>query len=122
MAATPFKVSLAFTDERKVPVATYSLSASDVANAFATNDGDGLTFIDLPKEYPNGNPIQGNVILDDAFLSAAGVDTTRLELWAGGFPTQHILRDAALASAANVKRVPPIQFRPGRRIAFKQLA
>lgn len=122
MAATPFKLAPAFADAQGRPVATYSMSCSDVANAFATNDGDGLTFIDLPREYPDGSPIQGGVFLDDAFLSAAGVDTTRLELWAGGFPTTHVLRGAALASAANVKRVPRIGFKPGKRIAFKQLA
>lgn len=122
MAATPFKLTASFEDERGAPVATYSLSASDVAAAFATNDGDGLTFVDLPREYPNGQPIMGAVVLADLFASADGVDTKRLELWAGGFPTQHVFRDAALASAANVKRVPKVQFRPGRRVALKQLA
>lgn len=121
MAATPFKATASFVDARGLPVATYALSASDVANAFLTNDGDGLAFIDLPREYPDGTPVQA-VFLEDLFLSAAGVDTTQLEIWAGGFPTAHRLRDSQLASAANVKRVPRIGFKPGKRIALKQLA
>lgn len=121
MAAAAFKVTASFVDDRDAPVATYALSASDVANAFATNDADGLTFIDLPKEYADGSPIRGGVYLNDLFLSAAGTDTAQLEIWAGGFPTAHRLRNGSTSSAANVKRCPKIGFRPGKRVAFKQL-
>lgn len=115
MAATPFKVSVSIVNAKGLPVATLNQSASDVANAFTTNDADGLTFVDLPND-------QGPLFLGDIFLSAAGVDTTQLELWVNGVASAHRFRDAALASAANVKRVPSVGFNPGRRIAFKQLA
>src|SRR5687767_63911 len=114
MAATPFKASVTVTDARGATVATYALSGSDVANAFLTNDQDGLTFIDLPK--------RGGLFLADIFLSAAGVDTSQLELWGGGMPTLNRYRDAALASAANVKRIAPVPLKAGGRIQLKQLA
>src|SRR5687767_7069820 len=114
MAAAPFKATVSFVDETGLPVATYALSASDVANAFLTNDADGLTFIDLPSRKADGRPL-GAVYMDDAFLSAAVTDTTQLEVWAGGMPTIHRLRNSQLASAANVKRAPRLGFQPGRR-------
>lgn len=114
MAATPYKATATVIDGRGATVATYALSGSDVANAFLTNDADGLTFIDLPR--------RGGMFLGDMFLSAAGVDTTQIELWGGGAPTLNRWRDAALASAANVKRIAPVPLKPGGRIQFKQLA
>lgn len=114
MAATPFKATITIVDARGAAIATYNMSASDVANAFLTNDDDGLTFIDLPN--------RGGMFLGDIFLSADGVDTKRLELWGGGLPTNNKFRDAALASAANVKRIAPVPLKPKGRIQFKQLA
>lgn len=119
--AAAFKGTASFTDGKGEPVATYGLSFSDVLNAFATNDGDGLTFVDLPKEYPNGRPIAGGVYLEDLFLTAAGTDTSQIEVWSGGFPSMHRLKNSAMSSAANVKRTPRIGFKPGKRVAFKQL-
>jgi hypothetical protein len=121
MVAAPFKATVSVVDAKDNPVATYALSCSDVANAFATNDGDGQAYIELPETYPNGAPI-GALYLGDLFLSASGTDTAQMEVWAGGFPTQHRLRNSAMSSATNLKRTPRIGFKPGRKVAFKQLA
>lgn len=115
MAATPYKLEASFVDANGNPVHTANLSASDVANAFVTNDRDGLTFIDLPKDV-------GPVYLGDLFASADGVDTKQLELWVGGTMSRHVFRTAKLASAANVKRVPQVGFKPGARVQFRQIA
>lgn len=117
MAATPFKATIVLTDDEDDPVATYAMSASDVANAFTTNDQDSLAYVTVPGSSDE------TYYIDDIFLSAAGVDTTQLELWANGFASTHRLRDAALASAANVARIPrSIPVAGGTRLAFKQLA
>lgn len=117
MAATPFKATVTIVDEDDNLVGNFAMSASDVANAFLTNDADSLSFIDLPD-------LDGeDLFITDIFLSAAGVDTTQLELWVNGVATPVRFRDAALASAANVARIPrPIPFADGSRIQLKQLA
>jgi hypothetical protein len=119
MAAAPFVVTLNMSKQpgANAPVvASYTLNVSDVANAFAVNAEDGLAFIDLPRG------LGALYFHPSTFASAAGTDTSQMQLFVGGAPTGFRVRNASLASAANVARIAAQGFRPGARLAFKQLA
>lgn len=118
MAATPFKASLTLRPARGGPPRIVSLSASDVADAFMTEDETGLTYVNVPNST-------GGYIIDDFQLSAAGVDTTRLRLVVDGVDTQVTFRDSFLAdtSVAPANRVPRgLGIGAGKQIQLKQLA
>lgn len=116
--AAPFKRLLNFSQApgpQSPVVQTYTLTATDVNNAFETNIEDGLAFIDLPKNL-------GNLYLHpSSFATGAGTDTSQAQFYVNGQPTGTRLNNAAMASAANVARVPTQGFRAGARVALKEL-
>lgn len=118
MAATPFKATVVMRPLAGGAPRFVSMSASDVANAYLTNDDDGLTYVSVPlatKGYE----------LYDIQLSAAGVDTTRLRLVVDGIEQQIVFRDSFLASTSVEPdgRVPRgIAISAGKQIQLKQIA
>lgn len=118
MVATPFKASVVLYPVAGGAPRVVSMSGSDIANAYLTNDDDGLTYLSVPLAT-KGYEIR------DVQLSAAGVDTTRLRLIVDGIEQQITFRDAFLAdtSVPASARVPPgVGVSAGKQIQFKQLA
>lgn len=112
MAATPFKGVLSLTGKSGAPY-TLPFSASDVANAYVTFDDTNTSFAQI------GEP----AMLTDIVLTAAGVDTTRLDLYVAGKASGITFNDA---SVKNTIPVPRIVVRPwiapGAMIQLKQIA
>lgn len=112
MAATPFKGVLEVKDAKGVPIGTYAFSCSDVANAFATFDNSGLTFVRMPKDG----------WITDIVLTAAGVDTTRLDLWADDRQTAYTFNDASVKNTIQRPRISPVPVMGGAVLQLKQIA
>jgi hypothetical protein len=117
MAAAAFKVTMigAVNQPRGEPKA-FSLTVSDVANAYAIYP-DGVT---------NNAILHGtkDVYIVDMILSAAGTDTTQLELFVSGQSTGFKLLNAT-SLATTVGR--PLQMAPyripaGSQVTWKQIA
>lgn len=92
MAATPFKGTLALQKVSDGSPVMLRFSGSDVANAFVTfDDLNALAQLTVPQD-------SGGYRIVDITLSAAGVDTTQLQLRRGTQDTTVILRDSLLAN------------------------
>jgi hypothetical protein len=114
MAATPFKISMiAMLPGGQTKM--FPLTCTDVANAFALfpSGGDEVVL--------NG---QSDVFITDMILSAAGVDTTQLELYVNGMAQGTIILDAT--SIGTIVGRPlqsaPVRIPAGATIKWKQLA
>jgi hypothetical protein len=121
MTATPFKGTLvAHTRRGNVPV-NMRFSASDVANALVTwDDLNAIAQLTIPMA-------SGGYVVDDLNLSAAGVDTTQIQVRKGTADTPSIVRDSLLANATTdaVSRCQGLRGRvlePGATYFLKQLA
>lgn len=92
MAATPFKGTLVCEQVRDGTVVNLRFSGSDVANAFVTfDDLNGIAQLTVPAG-------SGGYRVRDLTLSAAGVDTTQLQVRKQTTDTPVILRDTLLAN------------------------
>jgi hypothetical protein len=112
MAATPYTGIVTFKGKSG---ANYVLpiSGSDVALAFVTFSKSNQTFWNPPEL----------VWLTDIALSASGVDTTRLELWANGADINVSFLDGMILKSIPLPRLTttyPIA--PGTMVQFKQQA
>jgi len=115
MAATPYTGQLIFVAadgyRYNVPV-----TASDVAAGFWLPPS-GASDIQLPAGH-------GAVTLKDVILSAAGVDTTKAQIFVNEKTTgEEVLGSANIGSVYNRQYMSsPITFAAGSRIRFKQVA
>lgn len=92
MAATPFKATLVCHAVSDGSPRTKRMSFSDVANAFGTFDDIGaIAPLTIPVED------QGWVV-DDLTVSAAGVDTSQIQLVKGAAAQEIFLRGSLLAN------------------------
>lgn len=92
MAATPFKGSLVCEEVKTGNVVNLRFSASDVANAFVTwDDLNSIAQLTVPLG-------SGGYRIRDITLSAAGVDTTQLQVRKQTTDTPSIVRDSLLAN------------------------
>lgn len=110
MAATPFKGILTLRGQSGQEYAL-PFSASDVAAAFATFDATGLTTCQLPEA----------VQLRDIVVTAAGVDTTRLDLFVNGQQAPISFNDASVKNTIPLPRITVNPwFAPLAQIQLKQ--
>lgn len=112
MAATPFKGIMEVKDAKGNLLGSYAFSCSDVANAFATFDNSGLTFVSMPRDG----------YISDIVLTAAGVDTTRLDLWGDNLPTPHTFNDASVKNTIQRPRISGIPVVGKTTLQLKQIA
>lgn len=95
MAPAPFKGTVTLQGKSgntyEVP-----MSFSDVAGAAGTDDRSGVGFFQAPEP----------VAIVDIALSAAGTDTVRLELRAGGVDTGRTWRNASILQSLALPRLP----------------
>jgi len=114
MAAAAFKAQLIFQSSKRrwgVPC-----TVSDVADAFYLMPS-GASDLQLPSD-------EGNVVLVDIILSAAGTDTSKGDIYSNDQTTgQQVLNSANVGTVFNRQFMSaPMAFGPGRRIRIKQLA
>lgn len=95
MAATPFKGILTLKGLQTGADYALPFSASDVAAAFVTYDGTGATAYTPPEK----------VQLVDIVLTAAGVDTSRLDLFVNGTQAPISFNDASVKNTIPVPRI-----------------
>ncbi|WAC05661.1 MAG: hypothetical protein OS112_03265 [Methanoregula sp.] len=116
MAAAAFKGTVSFRGISGTPYVE-ALSFSDVANAFATFDSSGLSFISLPEP----------VYLVDLAEVTGGTDTTKTNLWVNNKDTGIKWINTTVLNTLN-NRIPlpiPIgnpQTRGAVMVQLKQLA
>lgn len=121
MAQTPFKGTLVMRPAVGGPNVNLRFSASDVANALATFDDLGAaTNFSVPVS-------SGGYVVEDIILSAAGVDTTQLQIRKQTADTTIILRDSLLASTTveagtRTQGLRGMVFGAGSQYGLKQLA
>lgn len=116
MAATPFKISMvAALGSPSGPTKIFPLTVSDVAGEYAL--------------FPSGSSevvLNGSsdVYIVDMIYSAAGADTTQLELYVGGMAEGTKLLNAT-STGSTVSRPlqqAPVKVEKGKTIKWKQLA
>lgn len=113
MAATPFKGIITLRGQTSGQDYALPFSASDVAAAFVTFDGTGLSVAQ----------IQELTQLRDIVLTAAGVDTTRLDLFVNGVQVPISFNDASVKNTIPVPRIAVSPyFASGAQIQLKQAA
>ncbi len=117
MAATPFKGQLVMKDLNTGEVAVQPFTCTDVANAFALFvNNNSNNFINAP-----GN--RTHVIqITDVSLSAAGVDTTQLNLRVSQKDTGINILDSGVVATVNNRIPTPINIVGGSSVTLKQLA
>lgn len=121
MAATPFKATLVMHAVNGGAPRTKRMSFSDVANAMGTFDDIGaIAPLTIPVE-------DGGWVIDDFTLSAAGVDTTQIQLIKGAAALEFFLRDSLLANTttdvvSRCQGLKGVALTGGSTYLFKQLA
>ena len=110
MVAAPFKGVLTLRGKSGIDYAL-PFSASDVAAAFVTFDGTGLTVCQINEA----------VQLRDMVLTAAGTDTTTLNLFVGGLQAPISFNNASIKNTIPLPRVAVNPwFLPMSQIQLKQ--
>ena len=117
MAAAAFKGVMTLKNLNTGEVNIQPFTVSDVANAFAlfTNNA-GNNFIQAP-----GGPTHVVQITDIA-LSAAGTDTTQLNLRVSAKDTGIAFLNAGMVNTVNNRMPTPVNVAGGSSIVLKQLA
>jgi len=114
MAAAAFRGTLKFLALGSKRTINYPVTVSDVNAAFYIFP-DGNNIVQLPSN-------EGNILLVDIILSAAGTDTTTASIFVNGKNTGELVQNSANL-ATNVARQfigSPIGFQPGAQVRFTQ--
>jgi len=118
MAAAPQKGLLTFQG-RSGAKYSYSIYASDVANAFVTFATTGVAgtgstnFVIAPED----------IQLIDASIVTGLTDTTALVLWLNDAPVPNsVIQDANIVNTIQNRSFPTLAIRSGRKVQFAQVA
>lgn len=115
MAATAFKGTITLKNRRTGVTQREAFTATDVANALASFTSTSNNFI-----MTRGNP--GDIVdIIDISLSAAGVDTSQLNLWVSGMDTGEKLLGSGLVATVNNRLPGGIPIKAGSSVQLKQL-
>lgn len=116
MAATPYTGTVTMRVRRTGEVSVQPFTASDVANAYVTFTNSNNNFISAPGA-------KGDLVdITDIALSAAGVDTTQINLRASFRDTGISWRGGSLVQTINNRIPTPIPIVGGSSIQLRQLA
>lgn len=116
MVATPYTGTLVMRNRMTGEVSAQPFTASDVANAYVTFTNSNNNFIQAPGS-------KGHIVdITDITVSAAGVDTTQLNIRASYKDTGISLRGGSLVQTINNRISTPIPIVGGSSIQLKQLA
>ena len=113
MAAAAFKGTVTFVaGDGKTQ--TEAFTASDVADALVTFTSTNNNFINIRG--------RGRISLVDISLSAAGTDTSQINLFASGLDTGERILNAGIVATVNNRMPAPKYFLAGSSFQIKQLA
>lgn len=118
MAAAPQKGTLLFKGASG-RLYSYSIYASDVANAFVTWATTGVAasgstnFIIAPE----------NMQLVDASIVTGLTDTTAMVLWLNDAPVPNsVIQDTNIVNTLQTRAFPPVRIAQGRKVQLAQVA